>query len=300
MRLIGDGTRVLEVTPASGVRVRDVAPDSVLRAFESDPAIQYPFILSPDHSLLLTGGTDNRAHIWNVASGQHLQTLTGHSGRVLFASFSARGDTVATSATDGVVRLWDARTGECTSVVLKSSTPGAHSVSLSPDSRFVLTWRQHHYVTSRNTSALAEKHLVAIATLTEAPLQAGRWILGCAWRDDSKRLYTARHIETQGGGRSWPTAEIIQARAPDGQPPGTWPQLSEAWLRPAVYRPGLHPPVAMTSSMARRMDVPRAGEMWPLDLLHRVYRLAMSGDGSTFAAVTSRGAIDIWRRAAEE
>ena len=43
--------------------------------------------------------------------GAELQTLVGHSGTVLTVFFSPCGQLVSSSATDGIVRLWDPTMG---------------------------------------------------------------------------------------------------------------------------------------------------------------------------------------------
>ena len=43
---------------------------------------------SPDGRRLATGGEENTVKIWDVQTGQELQTLRGHSGDVYTVAFS--------------------------------------------------------------------------------------------------------------------------------------------------------------------------------------------------------------------
>ena len=45
-----------------------------------------------------------------------------------------------------------------------------------------------------------------------------------------------------------------------------------------------------------RSDLPEGGEMLPFDRMHGTRRVAVSRDGSTLAAITDDGSVDIWRR----
>jgi WD40 repeat protein len=52
------------------------------------------------------------ARVWDLASGEVLQTLHGHTRPVRALAFARRGRWALTGGLDGTVRLWDARTGK--------------------------------------------------------------------------------------------------------------------------------------------------------------------------------------------
>ena len=60
----------------------------------------------------LAVGRFRGAEVWNVETGKAEQTLEGHAGYVRCIRYSPDGKTLATSGEDGVVRFWDAQTGE--------------------------------------------------------------------------------------------------------------------------------------------------------------------------------------------
>jgi WD40 repeat protein len=56
---------------------------------------------SPDSRVLATGGADNRALLWDVASGQMRAACVGHTGFVCALAFAPDGKTLATGTGDG-------------------------------------------------------------------------------------------------------------------------------------------------------------------------------------------------------
>jgi WD40 repeat protein len=60
---------------------------------------------SLDGKWLATGSIDARAIIWDVATGERVQVLTGHRSWVNAVAFNRAGD-LATASSDNTVRLW--------------------------------------------------------------------------------------------------------------------------------------------------------------------------------------------------
>jgi WD40 repeat protein len=61
---------------------------------------------SPDGAELASAGTDATIRLWNCATGQQVQTLTGHRDQILCLSFSGDGRFLASSSSEGTVRIW--------------------------------------------------------------------------------------------------------------------------------------------------------------------------------------------------
>ena len=96
-------------TLASGssnrVNLWDVARGANIRTLQSDWA--HCVDLSPDGTLFAAGHQDGRIRLWQVATGNPLAALEGHSHIVSRLVFSPDGGILASSSQDGTVLLWD-------------------------------------------------------------------------------------------------------------------------------------------------------------------------------------------------
>ncbi|WP_133164060.1 WD40 repeat domain-containing protein, partial [Cuspidothrix issatschenkoi] len=100
---------------------------------------------SPDGQTLAGGSKDKTIKLWNVKTGNLLQTLTGHSDRVRSVAYSPDGQTLASGSDDNTIKLWNVKTGnllqtvECKNgkaTVLQTLTGHSEllwSVAYSPD-----------------------------------------------------------------------------------------------------------------------------------------------------------------------
>ena len=66
---------------------------------------------SPDGSRIASCSRDSEIHICDPESGEHLQTLTGHSGPAFCVAWSPDSTKLASCGVDASVRVWDAASG---------------------------------------------------------------------------------------------------------------------------------------------------------------------------------------------
>jgi WD40 repeat protein/transcriptional regulator with XRE-family HTH domain len=68
---------------------------------------------SPDGRTVLTGSTDHTLKLWEVETGNCLQTFVGHIDGVRSVAFSPDGKTIASGSIDRTIKLWQIETGNC-------------------------------------------------------------------------------------------------------------------------------------------------------------------------------------------
>ncbi|KAJ3359782.1 hypothetical protein GGF32_009017 [Allomyces javanicus] len=85
--------------------------DSVQGFFEHKQPV-HCVALHPMHpTIALSGGEDDMAYLWNVATGERLHALAGHTDSVIAAAFNMDGSLCATGGMDGKVFVWNSATG---------------------------------------------------------------------------------------------------------------------------------------------------------------------------------------------
>jgi COMPASS component SWD3 len=62
---------------------------------------------SPDGKRLASASGDQTVRIWNLASGETVRTLKGHSSVVHVVGFSLDGRSLGSGSQDKTVALWD-------------------------------------------------------------------------------------------------------------------------------------------------------------------------------------------------
>jgi WD40 repeat protein len=68
--------------------------------------------ITPDGKLIASGGEDNTARLWDVATGKQKALLRGHTDLVFSVALTADGKTAASGGFDATVKLWNVATGQ--------------------------------------------------------------------------------------------------------------------------------------------------------------------------------------------
>ncbi|MEG4500605.1 serine/threonine-protein kinase [Microcoleus sp. F10-C6] len=88
--------------------------------------------VSPDSSILASGGDDNNVILWDLKTGRRMRTIPAHKAAVNAVAFSSDGQTLASCSDDKTVRLWNVKTGHRLRT-LSGHAGGVNAIALSRD-----------------------------------------------------------------------------------------------------------------------------------------------------------------------
>ncbi len=98
----------------------------------------YSVAISPDGRTLVNGSYDKTIKIWNIASGQLIRTLQGHSGLVNSVAISPDGRTLVSGGGDKTIKIWNIASGQLIRT-LQGHSGLVNSVAISPDGRTLVS-----------------------------------------------------------------------------------------------------------------------------------------------------------------
>ena len=67
--------------------------------------------VSPDGTLLASGGNDRSVKIWEVSTGSLVRELKGHAAHVYSLEFHPNGKTLLSGDLSGVIKQWEVASG---------------------------------------------------------------------------------------------------------------------------------------------------------------------------------------------
>ena len=109
--------------------------------------------VSADGYHAITGGSDNKAILWDIKSGEALHSFEGHTNRITAVAIAEESSKALTASGDGTMRLWDtAHEGKALSVMTQKA--GAIlTADISSDGRFVLSGSEESEVVLWDTNS---------------------------------------------------------------------------------------------------------------------------------------------------
>lgn len=135
-------------------------------------------VFSPDHKKTVTyNWWGIKAQLWNVQTGKHIKTLTGHKGEINGVVFSADSEMIATTSDDKTIRLWNARTGKNLKI-LTGHTDHVLSVEFSPDGKTIASGSKDKTIKLWNVRS---GKLIRTLTKLQSPIvfsQDGKYLIG--------------------------------------------------------------------------------------------------------------------------
>jgi len=118
------------------IRSKEIRPIFTLPRFKDDQVIDYSPVdclcISTDGKMVVTGDSDHRIIIWNLADGSQIKSLLGHSKEIKSVSLSADQRLLLSSADN--TKLWQIESG---SVMLETDL-GHGPAALSRDGKYAL------------------------------------------------------------------------------------------------------------------------------------------------------------------
>jgi WD40 repeat protein len=125
------------LTIANDVRVFGVGSWRQL-ALVDQPGEILVAAFAPTGPLLLTGGRDDVASIWDWRRGRSRHQLEGHGSDVTAVAWSPAGDLVATASSDNSARVWRVSAGELVSL-LPAHSNVVTDIAFAPDGAAIAT-----------------------------------------------------------------------------------------------------------------------------------------------------------------
>ncbi|HEX6076900.1 MAG TPA: pentapeptide repeat-containing protein, partial [Micromonosporaceae bacterium] len=121
---------------------------------------------SPDGDLVATGSAVGTITVWDVATGQALREISGHSGQVWAVAWAPDGTLLATASNDRTVRLWNPATGTLERE-LTGHTGWVNAVAWAPDGTLLATGTAHSTTVIWTTDFLHDQPVVELLPLAD-------------------------------------------------------------------------------------------------------------------------------------
>ncbi|MBA4192249.1 MAG: hypothetical protein C0467_30130 [Planctomycetaceae bacterium] len=183
--------KLIAVTQGHAPLLFDASTGKVLRKLDGTGVAPNAVAFSSDGKLVLTGGEDGTAALWDLARGARVLVLRGHTARITAVAISPDRERLLTGSFDDTCRVWDTATGK---ELTRFKGGGIiFSVAFSPDGKSVLSGG---FDMARVWDAATGKEIHAYSTLGKNDFSRQDLVKSAAFSPDGKLI--ARGGSTSG------------------------------------------------------------------------------------------------------
>ena len=152
--------------------------------------------VSPDGTIVVTGGTDGTAREWQISSDHQILTFAGHSAPIQAVAFS--GSEVLTASLDGTAKVWDA-----VPIEQRELLPGPdialYTTSFSPTNAHVVATASNRGVlrvwdTQNKTSTSVQAEPVNVGIGSAEFSRNGKLLVTAGYSSNQAKIYQAGNL----------------------------------------------------------------------------------------------------------
>lgn len=149
---------------------------------------------SYDSTLLASGSRDQTLKVWDLATGECLQAMMGHTNSILSVDFSHDSSRLVSASSDDTIRIWHTKTGECIRILTGHSSI-VTSACFSPDSALIASGSQDSTVRiwSEETGKCKHKLLGHKVFVTATTVSQDSALVASASYDGIIRIWNANN-----------------------------------------------------------------------------------------------------------
>jgi len=235
--------------------------------------------LSSDGQTLLSGSEGGAVKIWQMITGELLDTLWGiHAGAITALGISSNGQTLVTASTDRTIKIWNLQTKEAIQT-LPSGNTFVNTMAISPDRPILVTGSQGGTLKFWDFETGELLHILAGAH--------GGSINALVIRSEPQQLITGSSDQTI---KIWDfeTQELLHTLAQ-----GKTPVISMAISQDSrTFVSGSE------GGTAKFWDLQTRELLYILTKIHKsaINAIAISPDGQTCVTGSEGGTIKVWRK----
>ncbi|NER36835.1 MAG: protein kinase [Oscillatoria sp. SIO1A7] len=179
--------RLWQLSPAD---IRQGIEPTPTRRLTGHGSIVASLAISTDGALLASGSRDMTVKLWNLKTGELLQTLTGHTERVIAVAFSGDRAMLASGSQDKTILIWKLDSGEL-KYRLTGHTGAVYALAISPDGKRLAScsWDRTIKIWDLQTGELLQDLSGHFLAATSAAISPDGKILATGSHDTTIKLW---------------------------------------------------------------------------------------------------------------